>query len=370
MANRLGAAARAALLFVLPTLLVCAAMLELGLRLQGVTPSNSTEGIYEQWDGTYRLRKGMTKVLRTSSFSCTIHTNQFGFRDEASAPRDLSTRPYFAFLGDSFTFANGVDWDDSFVGVFARSAAQRGYGVVNLGHGGHRLGEQEALLEAFLETAPRPPARVVVMFTKDLISAFDRDTSNLMVKDGYLFERDDWVLPYLKVKLVDASAAYGFFRDTIRAIQGRLSNTSREFALEYLKDFSRSTRWASPDVVRAFDERLTRLDERIRARGGAPVYVYLPASPELVIDAYLAAAGRSAAEHDFGRFREIVRGHAARAGVQFVDLRPPLDRFRATGEPMTFAKDPHYTARVNRVIGEALVASMLGPESAAATATR
>ncbi len=361
---------RAGLLFVVPTLLVCVAMLEVGLRLRGVVPSNSTEGLFQPWGNTYRLRPNMTKLLRTSAFSCTIYTNSFGLRDEAPVLRDLSQKPYFVFLGDSITFANGVDWGDSFVGVFARAAARRGYAVVNLGHGGHRLGEQQAVLEDFVKAAPRPPARVVVVFTKDLITGFDRDPSNLIVKDGYLFQRDDWVLPYLKVKLVDASAAYGFFRDTIRAIQGRLSSATRESALEFLRDFSRSTRWASPEMVRVFDDNLTRLDERIRGWGATPVYVFMPASPELAIDTYVAAAGRTVEEYAFDRFRDIVRGHARRAGVPFIDLRPRLQELQVTGEPLTFMNDPHYGPRANRVIGESLIAAMLAADDQADTATR
>ena len=87
----------------------------------------------------------------------------------------------------------------------------------------------------------------------------------------------------------------------------------------------------------------------------------MPVAPELVVDAHLASAGASASDHDFDRFHDIARRHALRTGIRFIDLRPAVRAFHATGEPVSFITDPHYNASANRVIADALVAALLGP---------
>jgi hypothetical protein len=359
--RHLRGAVRPALLLVLPTLLACLAALEIGLRLQGVVPSNTTDGIFEKHGQTYRLRSSATKLARTPSYSCTIHSNSLGLRDAAPGPRSIGSAPYLAFLGDSITFGNGVDYGDSFVGVVAQAAARRGGEVVNLAIGGHHLADQEVLLADFLASTPRAPSRVVVVFTVTFLTLFDADGSDLIVKDGYLFDRDHWVVPYLTVKLGDASAAYGFFRDGIRKVQGRVALSSRRDAFGYLRDFSPATPWTSPQLLARLEDRLSRLDERIHSAGATPVYAYMPSAPDLGARESLAAAGVPADGYDFGRFHGILARHAARAGIQVVDLRPTLERLHASGEPVSFMQDPHYNARANRVIGEALAAALLDP---------
>lgn len=344
---------RTSLLVVLPTLVLCLTMLEVGLRLMGRAPSNVTDGIFEQWGDTYRLRANMNKLISNASFSFTVNTNAYGFRDRVPGPRALGPAPYFAFLGDSATFANGVDYANSFVGVFARFAVPRGIDVINLGVGGHRLLEQEKLLKDFLAVATSKPTRVVIVFTSAFILHFDLGVKTL-VKDGYLLPRDNWLIPYLKVKLQDGSAAYGFFAESIRRIQG-----PRTFSGS-LNHSSHEDPWALPATVARFEARLTDVDELIRKVGAEPVYVYLPVSTDLEADQFLAIAGKNAADHDLFRFAKLVKAHANRSGVAFIDLTPALKRLQAAGKPLSFLRDPHYTAGVNHVIGQVLAESLLG----------
>ena len=254
---------RTSLLVVLPTLVLCLTMLEVGLRLNGRAPSNVTDGIFEQWGDTYRLRANMNKLIRTASFSFTVNTNAYGFRDRAPGPRALGPAPYFAFVGDSATFGNGVDYANSFVGVFARFAVPYGIDVINLAVGGHRLLGEEKLLKDFLAVATSKPARVVIVFTNAFILHFDL-SEEILVKDGYLLPRDNWLIPYLTFRLQDASAVYGFFAESIRKIQG-----PRTFSRVSKSLFSRKPVGAAGDG-RAFR---SAADRRGRAhpegRGGA-----------------------------------------------------------------------------------------------------
>jgi len=350
---------RSALTVVLPTVLACLVVLEVGLRVIGRPASNVTEGIFANHGDRYRLRKNMSKVSQTPSYTCTINTNSLGCRDRTAGPATLGPEPYFAFLGDSVTFANGVDYDDSFVGVFAAAARKQGLGAVNLAVGGHRLGDQEELLREFLATASPRPSWVVVVFTTPFMAMFDRVSSGMVVKSGYLFEAKSWFVPYLLVMAGNTSSAYCFFRDAIRRLQVKLSPRATQADVGQLEFVERSGPAARPEFGARFDEDLKHLEAEIRAAGARPIYVFLPSSTDLRATELIAKAGRSPAEFDLRLHYDRLRRHCEQQGVPFVDLTPPLEALRATGERLTFSQDPHYDAPTNHVIGKALTESLL-----------
>jgi hypothetical protein len=361
MPSLLRACLRATLLLVLPTVMVCLVMLEAGLRLSGRLPSNTTDGIFEaHGTETYRLRKNMTKVSRTPSYACVIHTNAFGLRDRAPGVRSLGPAPYYAFLGDSLTFANGVDYEASFVGVFADLARPRGVEALNLGVGGHRLSDQEEQLRDFLASAPQRPARVVVVFTAQFVTGFEDRYSDLFVKNGYLFRRGAWLLPYVTVTLGNSSSAYCFVRDGLRKLQHRISPPGQRTALELLQIYSKEEPWGRPAVVQRLESRLDALDELIRRGTGAPpIYVYLPTAADLRAGELLALTGQPADRYDFQTYETLLERHCARSGIPFVSLAPVLAKRHAEGRPLSFMQDMHYNADTNAVIGQALHDALL-----------
>jgi hypothetical protein len=351
---------RATFFLMLPTLLVCVALLEVGLRMAGRLPSNTTEGIYEQHGKGYRLRRNLTKISRTPSFSHTIFTNQLGLRDRNPGHRTI-VAPYIAWVGDSITFANGVEYEESFVGVFDEKASKRGIGSVNLAVGGHRFTDQEGTLHEFLDAAPVKPSWVVVVFTATGITTFEQPYTDLLVRDGYLFPAKGWLVPYVTVILGNASSAYCFFRDGVRGVQARFSAGAPKSGLQTLDPlFSRKGPWAGTEVPARFEARLLRLDERIRRSGARPIYVYMPSGLDLRAKEFLALPGREADDYDFGLFLRLLEGHADGAGIRLVNLLPVVQPHQAAGEQLTFSQDPHYTVAANRVIGEALVDALLG----------
>jgi hypothetical protein len=350
---------RAALLLVLPTLLLCLAMLEIGLRIRGHAPVSVTDDIFAPHRDAYRLRPNQTKVSHTPSYTCTIHTNALGFRDRAPGPRPLE-HPYLAWMGDSATFANGVEYEESFVGRFGTLAQRGGEEVLNLAVGGHHLAEQEEQLGEFLAAAPRPPERVVVVFTPQLMALFDARHHDLVLRGGYLFPRDRWLVPYALVVLNNASSAYGFLRDGIRSVQASLFPAGPGMARSMLGLYSRSHAALSPEATRRFEERVTRLDQRIRAAGSTPVHVYLPTTADLRVRELLAMSGESADGYDFDHYRAALRRQSERSGVQLVDLDALLRAEHAKGKPLGFAQDMHYNAAAHVVIARALYAEILG----------
>lgn len=344
---------RATFLLALPTVAACLAILEVALRLQGHLPSNMTEGIFEAHGEAYRLKANQTKIFRTPSFTCTIHTNALGFRDHAPGPRTLA-RPYIAWLGDSATFANGVEYEESFVGRFGALAERRGIEVLNLAVGGHHLGEQEDQLRDFLAAAERRPEKVVVVFTPQLMALFDKRHHDLVFKNGYGFPRDGWLKPYLLVTLGDASSAYCFFRDEIRKAQARFLPSRDNVAAEMLDIYARSFPAASPEATGRFEAQVTALDERIRAAGSTPVHVYLPTTVDLRVRELVALSGRPADSYDFEHYRDALREQSARAGVLLVDLTAVLQAEHAKGAPLGFMQDMHYNVAAHVPIAQAL----------------
>ncbi len=353
-------ALRATVFLVLPTLVACLAMLEVGLRVLGRLPSNTTDGVFEAYPSSYRLKRSSTKVSRTPSFTCTIHTNDFGLRDRLPGRRSLGPAPYDAFLGDSLTFGNGVDYDDTFVGRYAQLAARQGVDVLNLAVGGHTLRDQEGVLQDFLREAPVPPARVVVTLTAPMVALFDAPKSDVVVKNGYLFRRGSWLVPYTTVMLGNASAAYCFFRDGIRKLQARFFPTGPRAERELMEIFSVSAPATTPEVAERIDAALSRVDGEIRGTGALPIYVYLPTAADLRSDEFLGSIGARPEQYDFHLYERIVREHCARAGIPFVSLMGVMERERAKGKRLNFAQDMHYNASANQVLGEALGEALLG----------
>jgi hypothetical protein len=350
---------RATFLVVLPTLVACLVLLEIGLRLQGRLPSNVTDGIFQAHGDAYRLKPNQSKLSRTPSFTCTIHTNEFGFRDRAPGPRHFD-RPYLAWMGDSATFANGVEYEESFVGRFGLAAAARGIDVINLAVGGHHLTEQEEQLRDFLAAVPRKPDRVVVVFTPQLMALFEKRHHDLVFKSGYGFPRDAWLGPYLVVMAGNASSAYCFFRDGIRQLQGKLWRKGPETAVELLDMYARTNPTLSPEVTARLEERVSRLDEQIRAAGVTPVHVYLPTTADLRVGEFLSMTGRRAEDYDFDHYRDALRRQSARSGVQLVDLTDVLRAEHARGQPLGFSQDMHYNVAAHVPIARALVEQILG----------
>jgi hypothetical protein len=357
MTRSLLAFARASLLFVLPTVLLCVGMLEAGLRMMGDVPSNTTDGFFEQHGTAYRLRKNATKISRTPSYSCTIYTDARGFRASAPGSREFGPGPYVAFVGDSLTFGNGVEFQDSFVGVFAQRGAQSGLGVVNLAVGGHHLSEQEDLLLEFISSVPKEPDWVFIVFTPQFMELFESRYTDVLVRNGYIFRRSDWLIPYLTVALGNSSSAYNFFRDGIRRTQARLMpSTTARVALGMLAPFSRTAPLASKDVAERFETRLARLDEEIRRAGSRPFYVYMPSSADVRTKEFLEMTGRDAAEYDFLLYLRLLRRHCERSGVPLVDMLPVVQRLHEEMGELSFPQDMHYNAGASRAIGEALYA--------------
>jgi hypothetical protein len=200
---------------------------------------------------------------------------------------------------------------------------------------------------------------VVVVFTTPFMAMFDRVSSGMVVKSGYLFSAGSWLVPYLLVMAGNTSSAYCFLRDGVRRLQARLSPQGTQAVAEQLEFVEKEGPASRPDFAARFEERLQQLDREIRAGGASPIYVYLPSSTDIRAGELIAQAGLAPARYDLRLHIERLRRHAQASGIPLIDLEPTIQALYAKGERLSFAQDPHYDARTNHAIGEALAAPLL-----------
>lgn len=347
-----------ALLAVFPTVLVCLVILEIGLRVIGRVPSNMSDGIFEKYNNSYRLKKNITKISRTPVYSCIIHINELGFRDAASGPRTLGPKPYDLFLGESLTFGNGLDYDETFVGLYAQSMKSRGTDVVNLAIGGHKFLDQEDLFRDFSRTATRMPSRVIICFSPLLIDGFDRPYTDIVIKNGYIFQKSNWLLPYVRIVMGNTSSAYCFFRDNIRKIQARVSNYNLAVARELMSFYAKDNRLVEPSVSERLESSLDRLDSLIDGVRADPVYIYLPLSTDFMLEDLVRQSGRDPNDYDVLFYYKLIEKHCKKRGIPLIDVSPALAELFKKGQVLNFVRDAHYNAAASRVIADSIIQKM------------
>jgi hypothetical protein len=335
------------ILLVIAILAICTAILEAALRVAGKSPSNTTEGFFEQQGASYRLRKNMTKVIKWPSFSYVAMTNSFGFRDKQTGDRRIEDRKYDLFLGSSATFGNGVDYQESFVGVYEGLSIQRDrIEVLNLAVGGHRMRDQIQLLQEFIGSTTAMPRKIFICIDPNLITMINTIDDTIMVKDGYLFDRRAWVLPYLKVAISNLSTVYCFLRDGFRIIQSKLRNNEDEQFSRYLELYSRTRSFEE------WDRYLDSITSYCLEIGAEPIFVYLPLSVDYALRDAIRGGSLDTSRYDLEIFSGHIDRYSKARNVAYIDLTPVLGRFYDGGGRLCFSMDAHYNEQASKIVGE------------------
>jgi hypothetical protein len=342
------------------TLLVCLMMLEVGLRAVGRQPTNMADGIYEQDGESFRLKKNGTKLIRYPAFSYTVFTNELGFRDRSTGPKKLQGKPFYAVLGASEVFGNGVEYDDTFVGIFAREAQKKGWEVVNLATGGHYFLDQEHLLKRFINDTQCKPSAVLFCINALHIPKFDRINKHIIVRSGYAIDLDGWRITYLRLMAGNISSAFCFFRDGIRKIQEKwLDRVLSSKSPEFLEAFSRANSIRSPERIKAFEEYLASFEAYCRQNDMDLIYVYMPLSDSFRLNDILRKIGENPSDYDTSFYEELMHSYCEKTKNKLVDLTPVLQKQFDEGKELRFKLDPHFNIFGNRVIGEYLAKALL-----------
>ena len=266
---------RALVIFIV--LILCLSLLEIGLRVIGRFSTGMSEGIVEQWGSSFRLKKNVAKTIKYPAYSYEIYTNSFGFRDKTTGEKNIEGKPYYVFLGASEVFGNGVNYEDSFVGILGDYASRKGFEVLNMAIGGHFFLDQEWLFKEFLKGVSRKPEKLFFCVNALHIPKFDRRNDNIVVKSGHLFEKEDWKTTYIRIMLGNISSSYCFFRDNIRKSQAKWRNSKVQASTEeFLTIYSKQNRMYHPEIIMKFENYLTELETFCRVNGITLIYVYLP----------------------------------------------------------------------------------------------
>jgi hypothetical protein len=268
-------------------------------------------------------------------------------------------------MGASEVFGNGVPYEKTFVGVFSEYAASQGIEVLNMAIGGHYFLDQEILLIDFIEETGKTPA-VVFHCVNDLhIPKFDKRNSNIVVKDGYLLDKDNWRFAYVRLLLGDLSAAYCFFRNSIRNLLAKWTDYNKmDKTPDFIQIYSRKNRMHQAETIAQFENYLMEFESFCREKGITPVYVYIPLSDSFRLDEILRSLGKDPKEFDTSYYERLMEDYSAKRGVKLINLRPALKSYFDQGKSLRFELDPHFNEPANRIIGDFLTESALGVQVA------
>src|SRR6187455_734157 len=82
-------------LVVVGTLVLCLAILEVGLRATGRYRIGNVGGFWEKGGISYRLKRNVSKRIEWPAMSFTVYTDDLGFRYKRTGSRPLEAKPYW-----------------------------------------------------------------------------------------------------------------------------------------------------------------------------------------------------------------------------------------------------------------------------------
>jgi len=352
-------------LIAIGTIIFCFIILELGLRILDRLPSNSTVGINEQWRDSYRLIRDNVKTINYPAFSYTVRTSSLGFRYKKTGMRDLGNKPIHVFLGASDVFGNGVDYEDSFVGIFEKYASTQGIEVINMANGGHYFKDQMVLLKDFMSETNKKPSKLFFCTNGLHIPKFDKMNKNIVVKGGYTFRKDGWQLSYIRLMIGNISSAYCFFRDALRLLQADMLDFKfKDETPEFIQTYSKSNRMFKPEVVQQYKDYLDSVEQFCNDNDITLVYIYLPLADSFTFDGLLKELKENPENFDTAYYERLMVTYCKDKNINLVNLKPLLQKYHDEGKDLRFQLDPHYNHFTNRIVGEYLVKHIFSLEFA------
>jgi hypothetical protein len=312
------------------------------------------DGYLETGSISYVLKKDVGRTVYWPGFSWNVYTCDLGFRSVKPGPRNLGARPYYAVLGSSDSFGNGLDYEKTFIGVLDEKMEKRSIDVVNMSIAGHHLQEQTALFKQFAGSTTNHPAVVLIVFNPNFIGGYDDNHTNVVVRRGELFPKEGWRMAMAKMIIANSSASYCFFKDGVRRIQQKYVGRE-DFSMSfYIERFSSKHPVREPGRTQDFLKNLKDLTAFIRSVNATPVCIYCPPAGQIDLNDMVAKGKLEAGLIDTQFFVDIVRQHCDVEGIQFINLEPPVQERYNKGEKLNFDADGHYNAPTSRMVGEYL----------------
>jgi hypothetical protein len=355
-------------LSILVSLLMGALVLEGGLRLIGMGPTDSIH----QFDAAtgWSKRPGATSNRKTSEFDVTYEVNEFGLRDDPMSTKDKGDGVFrVVCLGDSFVLGYTVDRDNLFVDQLEGLWTSEGRKVDVLNAGTEAWSTDQEVVW-FLENGESFDPDLVLLFPyeNDLYwggqDAYAKSQKPRFNKDGGREEREladtaakAWYESYAVGKLLAGFGASGpapesWSPDGTFQLVGPRMEWAAYFhaAPDFMVDATERTRSA----LSALKDECARLDADL-------LMVPIPNKATIHDDALQGIRKAITVAPDMWSPEQPVDTYLALAsdlGIASLDVRANFRERAALGERLYFPIDWHLNPEGNRAFAEYLNAEL------------
>ena len=306
----------------------------------------------------YRVRPGLAFRHRTPEFDVTIYTNDEGMRTgPAKAPVGDKKPGVFRvlFLGTSYAFGWGSEYEDSYAARIGAGLAQRGLAVevLNLGTPAQTEGPQLCWLRENARRI-RPDLVIQTVFANPSVLAAScaQDPQCPAVEDGYLVRPSHGSRLLGELGKRSALVFYGWY---VR--QRYVAGASRAEPMGGDPLELGAPAEEGPDDLRRRYEGFVR---SVREAAGEPIEVaFLLIPTAFVVHPEDAARwGSIGAKGEEFRARDRAAARSLEAsGLRFIDATPALQE-RSGAERMFYWLDTHLTPAGNRVVGDLVLSHL------------
>lgn len=308
---------------------------ELALRLLAPQPA-SWLAIYERHPVLpfYRLQPNVDELSDTGETRFRVVTDGEGFRVSPGALAEEAEKTVL-WLGDSYTFGQGVDYEESFVGMIAADS-EPGVRHVNAGVCGYGPVQYRQLLDHFIEVELPFDVVVVVLFLGNDFHdcSWSKDVP---VEGGLIGGRGG-----LKTWIKQSSHLYRFAAATYHRIAKDTPNPYKQT----LDQLATPTSWRDGPMA-GHEERFRKELSELATRTDRPVrFVVIPTEVAVT----WSREGRLAEDYD--PLLPVKRTAAALEGQEVLDLLGALAR-SDPGE-LFFRFDGHFNPFGSRVAADAI----------------
>jgi len=334
------------------TLALLLPVMEIGVRLAVPRPP-SWLPIYRHHPflPIYTLQSNVHATVDTGDSRWTVHTDDEGFR-VGRQPRVPDERPVLVWLGDSFTFGYGVDYESSFVGLLALAKDGR-YRHVNTAVGGYGPTQYRQTLEYLLGRNLRPRVVLIGAFLgNDFLDVIE--SKDLPVREGILGNEGG-------TKSI-LSQHFHLYRLATATMHRLHPYGVRQHNLDLNTEVRAWTNGELREADSIFRREFERMAALCQSHGVEMAVLIIPDGT--MVDALARGASRSP---DGARDQSLPLQHAVSAfrdlHIRYLDLTPTLVAHPVTETYYYF--DGHFTPRGHALVRDAVVSEwrdlLLGP---------
>lgn len=326
--------------------LVCLVILEAGVRLLLPQPPS--------WLDLYRVHSRLPMALQPSSHAVVdtgethwdVWTDALGHRTAETPDQELRSRDVALWIGDSFTFGHGVDYEQTWVGRLEALDGGR-FSYINCGVPGYGPVQYDIVLDEALDGV----GEVSAVFVATYIGNDFHDTiwkkANI-IHNGVVGDNGSF-----RSMIARNLHSYRLATRILHKLAGRVSK--QESALV---DLRTPAAWkVSPmlDAIGKYRDAMASIARKCEARGIPLVVVLIPTAPMVRLMRQHGAALTEETPDERGTLVRALRILDS-LELRVVDLTPELTKHDPAD--LFFRFDGHFRPFGHRVVEELLVRSV------------